>query len=143
MLNDSSISYLNEHNIDLVVSHPQFEKESIREFFQIFICETDWQLLKENVIDYDEDYASCFQRYEDGHFYFPCNVAVWKRIWLDRYCEFAFSVAEKIDKYYRKKGIIREDRYMGYLFEQMSSLFIMRYYNEMNIVCSQIEWIDK
>ncbi|MCI8949033.1 MAG: DUF4422 domain-containing protein [Lachnospiraceae bacterium] len=142
MLDDASIIYINEHNIDLVAAHPQFEKETIREFFDQFICQKDWQLLKQFVIECDESYGSYVERYEENHFYFPCNVALWKRNWFDRYCEFAFQVAEKIETYYLEKGIVREDRYMGYLFEQLSSLFIMRHYREMNVACTQIEWIS-
>lgn len=142
MLDDASIIYINEHNIDLVAAHPQFEKETIREFFDQFICQKDWQLLKQFVIECDESYGSYIERYEENHFYFPCNVALWKRNWFDRYCEFAFQVAEKIETYYLEKGIVREDRYMGYLFEQLSSLFIMRHYREMNVACTQIEWLN-
>ena len=142
MLDDASIQYVTDQNIDLVAAHPQFEKETIREFFEQFICQKDWQLLKQCVIDYDESYGSCFQRYEENHFYFPCNVALWKRNWFDRYCEFAFQVAGTIEAYYQSKGILREDRYMGYLFEQLSTLFIMRHYSEMKVACSQIEWLN-
>lgn len=142
MLNDTSVQYLKEHDVDLAAAHPQFEKETIMDYFSQYICSQDWSLLKQKVIDYDESYASYFERYENGHFYFPCNVALWKRNWFDRYCEFAFAVAEKIDSFYEERGIFREDRYMGYLFEQLSTIFIMRHYKEMNVVCSQIEWVN-
>lgn len=142
MLDDNSVQYLKEQEVDLVAAHPQFEKEIIKDYFSQYICQQDWSLLKQKVIDYDESYASCFERYENGHFYFPCNVALWKRKWFDKYCEFAFDVAGKIDSFYRERGIVREDRYMGYLFEQLSTIFIMRHYKEMNVVCSQIEWVN-
>lgn len=142
MLDENSVDYFIAHETDLAVAHPQFEKETIKDYFAQYICRQDWNLLKRRVIDYDVAYAPCFERYERGHFYFPCNVSLWKREWFDRYCTFAFEVAGKIDVFYQERGIVREDRYMGYLFEQLSTIFIMRHYKEMNIVCSQIEWIN-
>lgn len=141
MLDDRSVEYLKQHGIDLVAAHPQFEAESVKDFFQQYISCRDWELLKQEIENYDPSYAVYFERYERGRYYFPCNVALWKRNWFDRYCEFAFSVVERIEAFYRDRGIIREDRYIGYLFEQLSTVFIMRHYNEMNVVCSQIEWM--
>ncbi len=142
MLDDDSVRYLKQSAADLVVAHPQFEGVSIKEYFQEFIYCRDWQLLKQEVVNYDASYLGYFERYETGRYYFPCNVALWKRCWFERYCEFAFSVAGKIEAYYMERGIVRGDRYMGYLFEQLSTLFIMRHYHEMKIACSQIEWVE-
>lgn len=141
MLDDESVCYMQQQAVDLVVAHPQFEKDCIREYFGQYIYDQDWQLLKQEITNYDSTYEVYFERYEKGRYYFPCNIALWKRNWFDRYCEFAFSVAERIELFYQERGIMREDRYMGYLFEQMSTLFIMRHYHEMKIVCSQIEWV--
>lgn len=140
-LDDGSAACMKEQGIDLVVGHPQFEMENIRDFFAQYIYRRDWALLKGAVCEYDKGYADCFARYEEGHFYFPCNVALWKREWFDRYCRFAFSVASNIDAFYQERGILREDRYMGYLFEQLSTLFMMRHYRDMKIACTQIQWI--
>lgn len=142
MLDDDSVYYMKEHGVDVVAAHPQFEKDCVKDFFKQYIYSQDWQLLKQEVVCYDSAYAPYFDRYEEGRFYFPCNVALWRRSWFDRYCEFAFHVADRIETYYRERGILREDRYMGYLFEQLSTLFMMRHYNEMKIVCSQIEWVN-
>ena len=139
-LNDESIQYIKENSIDIVLGHPQFEKEKIKDFFKEWISEVDWLTLKEKVLEFDTSYALCFEKYEEGYFYFPCNVALWKREWFDKYCAFAFAVADKIEGHYSSRGIIREDRYMGYIFEQLSSLFIMRHCHEMKIACTQIEW---
>lgn len=141
-INDNSIQYIKENDIDVVVAHPQFEKEKIKDFFKQWLCETDWIMLKQRVLEYDKVYEPYFEKYENGYFYFPCNVALWKREWFDKYCAFAFEIAGKIEEYYNAKGIVREDRYMGYLFEQLSSLFIMRHYKEMKVACTMIEWVS-
>lgn len=54
-LDDGSVAYIKEQGIDLVVGHPQFEMETIREFFARYIYSRDWTLLKEVVCGYDRD----------------------------------------------------------------------------------------
>ncbi len=142
MLNDAGVQFIKAHDIDIVPTIPQYEIVSTKEFFEGFIETNDWKLLKKFVSAYDAEYEKCFKIYEEGHFYFPCNVMLWKRKWFDRYCEFAFSIAEKIEQVYADMNIFREDRYMGYLFEQLSSVFIMRHRKELKIACSEIEWVE-
>lgn len=140
LLDDGSIDYLMESGADLVAAHPQYEKVTIQEFFAQFICELDWNIMVEELIRYDASYADVIKEYENGHFYFPCNVQLWKREWFDRYCEFVFTITQRIWERYVSKNICREDRYMGYLFEQLSSVFIMKHFKEMKVLCTQIEW---
>lgn len=142
MLDDAGLRFIKEQNIDIVPTLPQYEIVPVKEFFEGFIEGNDWHLLKKFVSLYDVEYAECFERYEAGHFYFPCNVMLWKRKWFDRYCEFAFSIAEQIEQTYKRVGVYREDRYMGYLFEQLSSLFIMRHRNELKVACAEMEWMQ-
>lgn len=142
ILDDRSVQYLMDNDIDAVVTLPQFERLCIRETFRRYLTEADWLLLKQKVIEYDKRYEEYFNIYENGHFYFPCNVNLWKRKWFDKYCEFAFQIVESIDTYYRECNIIREDRFAGYLFEQLPSLFIMYHHTQMKIVSSEIEWVE-
>ena len=141
-LNDKSIQYLKKNDVDVVVTLPQFERLTIYETFRRYLSEQDWILLKQKVVEFDIGYKKCFDKYETGHFYFPCNVNLWKRKWFDQYCAFAFEVIENIEEYYIKRNIIREDRFAGYLFEQLPSLFIMFHRSQLKVVCSEIEWVE-
>ena len=44
---------------------------------------------------------------------------------FDEYASFAFSVMEQVTGYYRDKGIVRQDRYAGYLMENLLAIFVM------------------
>lgn len=141
-LDDEAISSLEKEEIDVVLPIPQFCTNTIQEFFFSYIGKRDWDYLKNAVIAYDSEYEAIFQEHEKSHFYFPCNVFLMQRKWFDAYCEFAFWVADRVESEYEKRGITRNDRYMGYLFENMTTLFVKRYYKEMKVVCSEIEWIS-
>jgi hypothetical protein len=141
MLDDVSMRYVREHGINAVVPLPQFCVQNIEEFFAQFISRHDWMYLREAVLEYDASYKTIFWEHEKSHFYFPCNVCLLERGWFDRYCEFAFDIASRVGRRYGEKGIFRDDRYMGYLFENLFSIFVKRYYREMRVACSEIEWI--
>lgn len=141
LLNQASIDYIKDENVDVVLALPHFCVSSVREFFMRFVSKHDWQLMKEKVELLYPEYAQLWEEYENAHFYFHGNLALWKRDWFDKYCEFAFSVTEQIEAEYEKRGIIRQDRYMGFLFENLTSFFIMTHRDEMKIACTQMKWI--
>lgn len=142
-LEGHDISKLNEYNIDVVLGLPQFVMKTVKNFFAgDLITEYDWQLMNDFILEYDRNYQPILNTYDKSWFYFSCNLCLFKREWFDRYCEFAFSVAFQIESFYNQHGIVRQDRYMGYIFENLLSIFMMRYYKEMNVVCTEVEWIE-
>lgn len=142
-LNDDSIKYIKENNVDIVVAIPHFSYEPLNKYFQRFITDFDWNLMKKYAMEYEEKYKECIDIYEKSHFFFPCNIALFKREIFDSYCEFAFYVTDKIYSYYKEKNWVRNDRYMGYIFENLESLFIMRHKDIFRIGYSDVIWIVK
>lgn len=135
--------YLMENDIDVILALPQYVmKKPIDFFVNVHVSGLDWKLMKEFITEYDSSYHDIVERYEESLFYFSCNLCLFKKTWFDRYCEFAFSVSKKIDQFYKDKNIIRQDRYMGYIFENLLSMFMMKHYDEMNVVCTEVEWVE-
>lgn len=132
-----------QYDIDAILGLPQFYVDTVYDFFTGIITDYDWQLMKRTIIEVESEYAILLERYEQSHFYFSCNLCIFKWEWLEKYCNFAFSVAEKIETHYKERGIHRNDRYMGYIFENLLSIFVMRHRKMMNILCTEVRWIDK
>lgn len=126
---------------DVIITLPQFVQMPVKDFFTYRVREQDWKLLEQYVCQVDESYAETFHRYEQSHFYIPCNMAIMKRRLFDEYCEFAFSVTEKIYQYYKNHAVIRGDRYMGYIFENLLSIFIMNKKGNINVDYTDMRFI--
>jgi hypothetical protein len=142
-IDDGSISFMIDNDVDLVLALPQFVMKKTYDFFvDCLIYRHDWNLMCKFVLAYDESYREILEKYDESWFYFSCNLCLFKREWFDRYCEFAFAVAFQIEEEYRMKGVYRNDRYMGYIFENLLSLFVMKHYNDMNVVCTEVEWVE-
>lgn len=131
-----------QYDIDVILGLPQFYVDTVYDFFTDIITDYDWQLMKRAVIEVDSGYVALLEQYERSHFYFSCNLCIFKRQWLDKYCSFAFAVAEKIERHFNERHIHRNDRYMGYIFENLLSVFIMKHKNEINMLCTEVRWID-
>ena len=142
LLDRNSFEYIKDHDIDVVLALPHFCTETVKEFFSRFVSQHDWAFLKEKIAAYNKDYLNQWEQYENGHFLFHGNLALWKREWFDRYCEFIFSITFAIEEEYTRRGVIRQDRYMGYLIENLTSFFVRIHQKEMHLACTEMKWIE-
>lgn len=130
-------------DVDMIVALPQFVGSKVKDFFvPSMIIPTDWQLMLKYVCDYDQEYSEIINQYENNYFYFSCNLCAFRKVLFDDFCKFAFSVCLSIEKYYNERNIVRNDRYMGYIFENLVSLYILKNYNSIKIVCAEVDWIE-
>ncbi len=113
---------------DAVLTVPSYVPEGIRDFFcRRFIFENDWNLMMRFIREYDQAYFETALVYEKSHFYFPCNIFIMKRKYFDEMCSFIFGVTERVDAHYQKMGLNRRDRYMGFLVENLLSIYMMHH----------------
>ena len=143
VLSKKNLDFLSQqYDIDVILGLPQFYVDTVYSFFTNIITDYDWQLMKHAAIETDPECSLLFEQYEQSHFYFSCNLCIFKWEWFEKYCSFAFSIAEKIEQHFKKRHIYRNDRYMGYIFENLLSIFMMRHKKEMSVFCTEVGWID-
>ncbi len=111
---------------DVLLTVPSFVSKPIKEFFcSKFILEHDWNRMMGYIKEYDEAYYETALIYEKEQCYFPCNIFIIRRMYFDELCAFVFGVLEKVDSYYKNIHMIRMDRYLGYLVENLVSIYMM------------------
>lgn len=144
VLSKKNLYFLSQqYDIDVILGLPQFFVDTVYDFFINHITDYGWQLMKRAIIEVDSEYAILLDQYEQSHFYYSCNLCIFKWEWLEKYCSFAFSVAEKIERHYKERCIQRNDRYMGYIFENLLSVFIMKHRKEMKVLCTEVRYISE
>ena len=111
---------------DMVLTVPTYLSMKIKDFFSIhFILEHDWYLMLKYLEEYDKGYYETALAYENAHCYFPCNIFIMRRKYFDEACTFIFGILEKIDVYYKNINLVRKDRYMGYLIENLLNIYLI------------------
>jgi hypothetical protein len=58
-----------------------------------------------------------------------------------QYCEFLFSVLFGMESYFKRQGIQREDRYLGYFGELLTTIFFSLHHKDFKIVHAKKQWL--
>ena len=111
-------------------------------FITKFLYEYDWLLMMQAVRRLEPAYYETARAFERGHFYLANNIFVMKTEWFDRMCRFVFSILLEIDRVYGERHIERQDRYAGYLFEVLYSIFVMHHAADMRIAYADMLFLN-
>lgn len=138
-----NLQRLMEKDVTLVSTVPCLMYPSIRYFFVTrFLYEYDWLLMMRTIKRCQPGYYETALNFEKGHFYLANNIFVMETGWFDKMCGFVFSVLLEVDRVYEERHIERQDRYAGYLFEVLYSIFVMHHAKEMRIVYTDMVFLD-
>lgn len=111
---------------DVLLTVPTYASQPAKEFFcEHYILEYDWNILMRCIKEYDEDYFETALKYEKAQCFFPCNIFIMRRKYFDELCKLIFGVLKKVDSHYREIPMVRKDRYLGYLVENLLSIYMM------------------
>lgn len=133
-INEEELALLGEANIDIVVTTPMFSGGTIKDFFvPRYLNEHDWNLMEDAIIAHFPEYEETLSEYREAFCYPGANLSIMRRGIFDEYASFCFSVMQDVTDYYKNRGIIREDRYAGYLMENLTALFVMHNRNKYKI----------
>ena len=120
------LARLDGAGVDIVLTTPMLAGAPIRDFFcSGYIPGKDWRYMEEAVLENFPEYADTWEAYSKAFAYPGANMSIMKKEIFDEYAEFAFTVALDIHEGYKKEGVIRNDRYAGYIMENLLAMFVM------------------
>ena len=132
-----------DQGVDVVNTIPTVMYPSIEYFFKYnFFYERDYELIIEAISKMHPEYMPAFYKLGKDNIYLANNICVMKTEWFDRMCQFVFDVLLYIDDYYYEKGFVREDRYAGYIYEYLYSVFILHHAKELNIAYTNMKFLQ-
>lgn len=138
-MDEKSLKQILQYDVTLTL--PTYLPIEIKKFFcDFFILEHDWELMMRFIKEYDEVYYKTALDYESGHFYFPCNIFIMKRMLFDNACSFIFGVLQKVDDFYNNLHMVRRDRYLGYLIENLLSIYIMHNAKKLKVAYTDMKY---
>lgn len=123
-ISDEQLRHLKENHIDIIHLDPIYHDNIRNSFVHHTKKAEDWELMKKVIQDKFPEFYDTMLVYESQHFICAYNMSIMRRDLFDRYCEFLFGVLLEIENYYLER-CDRRDRYLGYLAENLTSIFIM------------------
>ena len=128
-------------NVDVVLPLPfwcypdassQYERYINTEDFDVMM-----RVLRETNVDYYESALLSFK----GSTIYNYNMLIAKRAVFDSYCTFLFGILEKVETHYENIGRKRDDRYLGYIGELLTSIYFNANASNLKIAHAPREWL--
>lgn len=123
-ITDEQLCHLKENKVDIVHLDPIYHNNIKKSFVYFTKNENDWILMKSVIEKRFPEYYPAMLAYENQHFICAYNMTIMRRNIFDDYCCFLFGVLLEIEAYYLER-CDRRDRYLGYLAENLTSIYLM------------------
>lgn len=131
---DEDIKYMMDNDIDAVVAFPTLHEPDIKEHHSRYIKEDDWQAMLEALKELQPDYYEAYEDIFSQEYMYNYNMIIAKRSVLRDYCEWLFPILERTEELSTPKGWERKDRYIGYLGENLMTLYFFYNKDKYNIL---------
>lgn len=124
---------LEANHVDAVLPFPTLHEPDISEHHARYLAESDWEAMKQALSELHPEYAEAFPVIFAQDYLYNYNIILAKRQVLADYCAWLFPILERTEELSSPKGWERSDRYMGYLGENLLTLYFLFHRNDLNI----------
>ena len=124
-------------NVDVVLPLPFMCYPNASAQYKRYVSVSDFEVLMDVLHDYSTDYYNFAEHHFSGPVLYNGNLLVAKEDIFDSYCQFLFDILSKVDQ----RFVNRQDRYLGYLGELLTSLFMTRHAAQLRIVHAKKRWL--
>ncbi len=116
---------LKANDIDVILQFPTLHEPDISEHHARYMKEADWDAMVRALWELQPEYAEVFTHILEQPYFYNYNLVVAKRNVLSDYCAWLFPILERTEELSRPKGCERADRYIGYLGENLMTLYFL------------------
>lgn len=116
---------IKSNDIDVILPYPTIHYPNIQEHHKRYLSDEDWNVLLYVLKNYAPDYAEAFNDIFGKQYFYNYNMLIAKKSVFDDYCSWLFPLLERIEELSKPKGNERADRYIGYLGENLTTLYFM------------------
>lgn len=140
LITEEQLQNLNANGIDMVLMEPTYVENLSAHFNKGVGGKKDWDMLRQAIKEVRPEYYEDYIKFEEQHMICQCNMFVMRRKLFDEYSEYLFSVLGWIDNCY-SEVVERDDRYLGYLAESLTSLFALHNKKRLQVIYADMEII--
>lgn len=119
------------NDIDVILPFPLLHAPNILEHHTRYLKEEDWMAMFKALEELQPEYAEVFPEVFAQPYFYNFNILIAKSHVLNDYCSWLFPILTRTEELSCPKGWERKDRYIGYLGENLLTLYFM--YNRNNL----------
>lgn len=124
-ISDEDLFRFKENDIDVILPYPTIHEPDISEHHARYMKEEDWQAMLQALTELRPEYAKAFEMISGQPYFYNYNMIVAKKEVLADYCAWLFPILERTEELSVPKGSERADRYIGYLGENLMTLYFL------------------
>lgn len=125
---------LRENDIDVILPYPTIHYPNIGEHHKRYLKEQDWKAMLQALEELEPEYARKMPEIFSEQYFYNYNMLVAKEEVFKQYCDWLFPILERTEELSVPKGSERADRYIGYIGENLTTLYFMVRKEELKIV---------
>ncbi len=133
-VSDENQKRIVDSDVDVILPFPTIYEPDISEHHARYIKESDWDAMLQALRELAPEYYGAYNEIFAQEYLYNYNILIAKADVLERYCKWLFPILERVEELSVPKGSERADRYMGYIGENLLTLYFMYHKKEMNIV---------
>lgn len=123
-----------ENDIDVILPYPTIHYPNIGEHHKRYLKEQDWHAMLQALKECAPSYAKAASLILKGQYFYNYNMFIAKKQVFKKFCEWLFPILARTEELSEPKGWERADRYIGYLGENLTTLYFMYHQKDFKIV---------
>lgn len=133
-VSDEDLLRLRVNDVDVILPFPMLHEPNVYEHHTRYLKDADWDAMCVALQELQPEYAKAMPEiFSQPHMY-NYNMMIAKPEVLAEYCAWLFPILERTEALSSPKGWERTDRYIGYMGENLATLYFMHNQEKYNIV---------
>lgn len=132
-LTQQDLYRLEANDIDVVLPFPTLHAPDALEHHRRYISELDWEAMSRALKELHPEYAQALPQIFTQPYLYNYNLILAKKKILTDYCAWLFPILERTEALSQPRGWERRDRYIGYLGENLMTLYFLFHQEEWKI----------
>ena len=132
-MKEDDLYRLKKNEIDVILPYPTVHYPNIGEHHKRYLKDNDWEAMLQALKELAPDYARALPDIFSKQYFYNYNMFIAKEHILSDYCNWLFPILDRTEQLSVPKGNERADRYIGYLGENLTTLYFMYHQNDYKI----------
>lgn len=132
-IQEEDLQRIKGNHIDVILPYPTLHEPDIYEHHARYVKDCDWEAMMAALRELQPEYEEAFGDILKQPYLYNYNMVIAKRQILADYCEWLFPILSRVEEMSIPRGNERADRYIGYLGENLMTLYFLYHQNSMNI----------
>lgn len=132
-ITEEDLFRLKENDADVILPLPTLHEPDILEHHKRYILNSDWEAMKQALKELHPEYVQKMDKIFNQPYFYNYNLILARKRILADYCAWLFPILMRVEELSEPKGWERGDRYIGYLGENLMTLYFLYHGQTFNI----------